>query len=739
MVTRTDKTTVRGKPVFLDEETGEEYSEKTLTVPYGDGYVVIPSVIDNGMEMSEDELYEYVQENGPYDFMTGEKLPVHADIETADRYAQWRTDNQYNEDIFDENYWHRDAAMPYYADPSASYDDAAPTLEEYRPTLRDNARNNIREGLMGIGLSEGVSRDVATGIAGEENPTDGGLGMGLMDLTPAGILMGGQEARRDFNRASANDDMLGMGIAGAEGALTLAEALPLTGILAKGAGKGIQKISKLLTENYDPATVGSNLGNIFETTATTEAVDTILEEAIVEPVKSKAPKSSVKAYKLFRTNPDKPGELFPLFVNADKSVETGKWVDAEIGPLNEGGKVKSKIGALAFRPGWHAGDYIAATHIGGKSTPDMKKPDYRPANQVWAEVEMPDDVDWQTIANERARIKKDGTPDVKTAHITDQVPEGGFYRYKTNSNMQGNWLIGGSMKVNKQLDPAEVKTVQEETGIFDLPILPDLIEQKGLTFDQLTQAAQKELKDYYPATYEQMKNAGFALGGLAEARKGITTQEGKDMAKKKFQLDQKKADLDGDGNLSKYEETRGEAVQQAMADDPEQDEKGMNCGGMMEPMGYDEVSGNPIPIGSTADNVRDDIEIMISEGEYVLPADVVKWHGLKHIMEMQDEAKMGLMGMAMDGLIQYVDEEPIEGEAEEIEAEECADCDGEGCESCQGEVSEDEDVPSEDVDVEYPAVEVEDELDDEGAVEEYPEESELPGMMKKQKYAFIIS
>ena len=243
--------------------------------------------------------------------------------------------------------------------------------------------------------------------------------------------------------------------------------------------------------------------------------------------------------------------------------------------------------------------------------------------------------------------------------------------------------------------------------------------------------------DTGPIVQEYKEN--FALGGLAEARKGITTQEGKDMAKKKFQLDQKKADLDGDGNLSKYEETRGEAVQQAMADDPEQDEKGMNCGGMMEPMGYDEVSGNPIPIGSTAENVRDDIEIMISEGEYVLPADVVKWHGLKHIMDMQDEAKMGLMGMAMDGLIQYVDEEPIEGEAEEIEAEECADCDGEGCESCQGEVSEDEDVPSEDVDVEYPAVEVEDELDDEGAVEEYPEESELPGMMKKQKYAFIIS
>ena len=100
--------------------------------------------------------------------MTGEKLPVHADLDAADRYAQWRSDNQYNEDIFNESYWHRDAAMPYYADPSASYNEDTPTLEAYRPTLRDNAHNNIREGLMDFGLSEGVFHGMlATGVTGE--------------------------------------------------------------------------------------------------------------------------------------------------------------------------------------------------------------------------------------------------------------------------------------------------------------------------------------------------------------------------------------------------------------------------------------------------------------------------------------------------------------------------------------------------------------------------------------------
>jgi len=222
----------------------------------------------------------------------------------------------------------------------------------------------------------------------------------------------------------------------------------------------------------------------------------------------------------------------------------------------------------------------------------------------------------------------------------------------------------------------------------------------------------------------------MALGGLAVSRKGIKTQEGLDMANNRFQLDQKKADLDKDGKLSDYEEARGEAVQKANVDDPENDEKmqmyhgGMpcdcggdcdgSCGGMMS----DPVSGNPIPVGSSAENVRDDIEAMISEGEYVLPANVVKWHGLKHIMDMQAEAEMGLMGMFDMGLIQYAGEEEAEEPEEVTEAE--------------------DDIPEEDVDIEVAAVEVDDMMDDDEEVEEvYPTTSKLPGMIKKQKMVIM--
>ena len=190
---------------------------------------------------------------------------------------------------------------------------------------------------------------------------------------------------------------------------------------------------------------------------------------IAAPLRTKpAPIKTIKAYKLFRVDPNKPGKLFPLFVSANKPVPMNAWLEAEIGEQVAGGKVKSKLGPLAFRPGWHAGDFPIATHIGGKSRPDLKAPDIRPENQVWAEVEFAADVDWQAEATKRGFNDKGKFSSVR-AHITDQLPIDGFYRYKTNANMTGNWLIGGSMKVTKILSDDEVMQINKDIGINDLP------------------------------------------------------------------------------------------------------------------------------------------------------------------------------------------------------------------------------------------------------------------------------
>ena len=68
------------------------------------------------------------------------------------------------------------------------------------------------------------------------------------------------------------------------------------------------------------------------------------------------------------------------------------------------------------------------------------------------------------------------------------------------------------------------------------------------------------------------------------------------------------------------------------------------------------MKNNP-PVGSLPEEVADDIPAMISEGEFVIPADVVRYVGLDKIHGMMQEAKMGLKSMEQDGLIVDVDEE----------------------------------------------------------------------------------
>jgi GNAT superfamily N-acetyltransferase len=146
---------------------------------------------------------------------------------------------------------------------------------------------------------------------------------------------------------------------------------------------------------------------------------------------------TVPAYKIFRTLQSQPGALYPLFINKTNPVPQGEWVDAENIPTP----------GFAPRPGWHAGDLPSAPHL------RSKKEDRIMPGRVWAEVELPADVDWQPAADESP-----------TGDIRDAVPEGGHYRKERPKNQGGEWLIGGGMRVNKQLSDDEVSAILEAAG-----------------------------------------------------------------------------------------------------------------------------------------------------------------------------------------------------------------------------------------------------------------------------------
>ena len=70
----------------------------------------------------------------------------------------------------------------------------------------------------------------------------------------------------------------------------------------------------------------------------------------------------------------------------------------------------------------------------------------------------------------------------------------------------------------------------------------------------------------------------------------------------------------------------------------------------------DPVSGNDVPPGATQEEVRDDIPAQLSEGEFVFPADVVRYIGLEKLMNLRQEAKAGLARMEAMGQMGNADE-----------------------------------------------------------------------------------
>jgi Arc/MetJ-type ribon-helix-helix transcriptional regulator len=104
---------------------------------------------------------------------------------------------------------------------------------------------------------------------------------------------------------------------------------------------------------------------------------------------------------------------------------------------------------------------------------------------------------------------------------------------------------------------------------------------------------------------------------------------------------------------------------------------GMAKGGMMEEGGLlqeggtvDPASGNEVPTGSMQEEVRDDIPAQLSEGEFVFPADVVRFIGLERLMKMRQAAKEGLAKMDDMGQMGNSEEATIDDGADtEFETE----------------------------------------------------------------------
>ena len=156
----------------------------------------------------------------------------------------------------------------------------------------------------------------------------------------------------------------------------------------------------------------------------------------------------------FKQFKQKSGDLHPLFVDTKQTIPLGVWLTAEEGE-RKFGKVKSVLGPLSYRPGWHLSDTPYAPHIGIKEDGAIK---YQRNDTVWALCVVYDHIDWTGIARQRGFNPRTGNFDPRNACL-DCIPTGGYYWYTTNPSAYGRWLICERMYVVLVLTDEQVEWI----------------------------------------------------------------------------------------------------------------------------------------------------------------------------------------------------------------------------------------------------------------------------------------
>ena len=131
------------------------------------------------------------------------------------------------------------------------------TLQAPDYTMRQTAANRAQDRLISAGLDPYVAGSYSRRIFGDTAPTDGGLGIGLADLTPLGIPFGIEEGSRTAVQGYQQGDPLQMGLGALEAGLGILEATPLTATI----GRGIAATASRMDPNTLFSVFGPPVGN----------------------------------------------------------------------------------------------------------------------------------------------------------------------------------------------------------------------------------------------------------------------------------------------------------------------------------------------------------------------------------------------------------------------------------------------------------------------------------------------
>ena len=183
-----------------------------------------------------------------------------------------------------------------------------------------------------------------------------------------------------------------------------------------------------------------------------------------------------------------PVDKMPSVAQINQATDEGKrYMTVTFGSngkklfYNLGINGSGSVAGFAFRPGWHSTNAPSAGHIG--KSHGMKgevaatgQNHYRRSDEVWCEIEVPADIDYNEAAMARAPFLKErgreNEKNRKEAQL-DYIPVGGSYFFRTNSNAdeRQDWVISGAIRIVREIPRAEVNRFNRENGFLpDAPI-----------------------------------------------------------------------------------------------------------------------------------------------------------------------------------------------------------------------------------------------------------------------------
>lgn len=565
------------------------------------------------------------------------------------------------------------------------------TLQQYTPTYRENFASNVEGGLKALGLPEGVAKQTARGVAGT-SPNQGEE-LGLADFGPLGLLFGGQEgyrqAERGYNTGSKTDMALGALNAG----LSVAEAIPGVG----AAVKGISKTADKLVDLYDPNVTrmffgpespladknrlneaqtlkdkGFNEDEIWQRTGWWEGpngwrFEVSDENFELDPYLSRdfkyllnnAPVEIVAYlrnqidHKDFYDNLPLTQKAKDFLLNSSLTVKKGKKAGAfyrRAGDIDASALTEDDLKSVVLHELQHYQQELADSPAKGANVDAIEaqlttvfKQLPRDAKEYLAERKRLDN-DINFLSSERLeaenRLKEE--PEIKTdpslmadytflvESYSDQITELKRDRLKLKQNFKGKFsseFQNSLEEFHKVVGGFSSDLVKGSDGFYYPRVLTD-----------------KNTSDFYQTAFNLYeRDPGEIEARLTPTRKNLNSAE------RALKTPSKDLDIPLEQKLDKYDLNRLLNNLISSWDNIKNNKPKFAEGGMVE--NIDPISGNEVPPGAKPEEVRDDVPIMASEGEYVIPANVVRYIGLDRIEKMVKQAKKGLEELDAEGRI----------------------------------------------------------------------------------------